>query len=96
MIKELPKLKASRGTCTVYVVIFEMVLFLRILRVRSSRKFPLQFMSIYSDENRQKNREINPMQISALVQNRENNGVYSIQQKKPVPIIYRQWGDKTL
>ena len=90
MIKELSTLKASGGTRTVYVVIFAMVLFSQISRVRSSRKFPLQFMSIYSNENIRN--------IVKLTQLRENNGVYSIQHKNPVSIIhvYRWWGDKTV
>ena len=36
---------------TVYAVIFARVLFSRISRARPSRKFPLQFMSIYSNDN---------------------------------------------
>ena len=36
---------------TVRAEIFAVVLFSRISRVKPSRKFPLQFMSIYSNDN---------------------------------------------
>ena len=60
--------------CTVRAEIFAVVLFLRISRVKPSRKFPLQFMSIYSNDNISK---INTSRITAPGQNRENNGAYS-------------------
>ena len=52
-------------------------------RVKPSRKFPLQFMSIYSNENIRKIMKLSPRELPHLVQNvlkytvRENNGLYS-------------------
>ena len=49
------------------------VLFSWILQVRTSRKFPLQFMSIYSYENISKIAKLSPCEFPHLVvQNREN------------------------
>ena len=53
-----------------------------ISRVKPSRKFPLQFMSIYGNENIRKITKLTPRELSHLVQNRENkvrenNGIYS-------------------
>ena len=47
--------------------------FSRISRVKSSRKFPLQFMSIYSNDNISKIAQINHSRITAPGPNRENN-----------------------
>ena len=41
----------NREVNTVRAEIFAVVLFSRISRVKPSRKFPLQFMSIYSNDN---------------------------------------------
>ena len=48
------------------------LLFSRILRVRTSHKFPLQFMSVYSNENISKITKLSPRKFPHLVQNREN------------------------
>ena len=61
-----------------------MVLFSRISRARPSRKFPLQFMSIYSNDNIRKiakltTRELPQKSKNAKITVRENNGLYSIQ-----------------
>ena len=69
-------------TCTVRAEIFVVVLFLRISRVTHSRKFPLQFMSIYSNDNISKiaklaTRELPHLAKTAKITVRENNGVYS-------------------
>ena len=66
------------------MVIFAVVLFSRILRVRPSRKFPLQFMSIYSNEYIRKIVKLTPHEFPHLskitkITVRENNGVYSMQ-----------------
>ena len=58
---------------TVYVVIFAVVLFLRISQV--SRIFPLQYMSIYSNEN---NTKISHRKFPHLVQNHENICTWNI------------------
>ena len=42
---------SNKETNTVRAEIFAVVLFSRISRVKPSRKFPLQFMSIYSNDN---------------------------------------------
>ena len=47
-------------------------------RVRPSRKFPLQCMSIYSNDNISKIAKLTPRELPHLVQNRENNGLYSM------------------
>ena len=67
---------------TVRAEIFAVVLFLRISRVKPSRKFPLQFMSIYSNDNISKiakltTRELPHLAKTAKITVRENNGVYS-------------------
>ena len=67
-------------TCTVRAEIFAVVLF---SRVKPSRKFPLQFMSIYSNDNISKiakltTRELPHLAKTAKITVRENNGVYSI------------------
>ena len=60
------------------------LLFSRISRVRPSRKFPLQFMSIYSNKNILKITKLTPHELTHLVKKimkitvRENIGVYSI------------------
>ena len=69
---------------TVRAEIFAVVLFSRISRVKPSRKFPLQFMSIYSNDNISKiakltTRELPHLAKTAKITVRENNGVYSIQ-----------------
>ena len=58
------------------------VLFSRISRARPSRKFPLQFMSIYSNDNIRKiakltTRELPQKPKNAKITVRENNGLYS-------------------
>ena len=68
---------------TVRADIFAVVLFSRISRVKPSRKFPLQFMSIYSNDNISKiakltTRELPHLAKTAKITVRENNGVYSI------------------
>ena len=70
-------------TCTVRAEIFAVVLFSRISRVKPSRKFPLQFMSIYSNDNISKIAKLTPRELPHLAKTakitvRENNGVYSI------------------
>ena len=70
---------------TVRAEIFAVVLFSRISRVKPSRKFPLQFMSIYSNDNISKiakltTRELPHLAKTAKITVRENNGVYSITQ----------------
>ena len=55
----------------------------RISRSRPSRKFPLQFMSIYSNDNIRKIAKLTTRELPHLVQKREitvreNNGLYSI------------------
>ena len=70
----------KRGT--VRAEIFAVVLFSRISRVKPSRKFPLQFMSIYSNDNISKiakltTRELPHLAKTAKITVRENNGVYS-------------------
>ena len=45
---------------------------------QTSQKYPLQFMSIYSNENIRKIMKLSPRKFPHLVQNRENYGVYSI------------------
>ena len=59
---------------TVYVVIFAVVFtfFYKFLRVRPRKKFPLQFMSIYSNENIRKITKLTPREFLHLVQNHEN------------------------
>ena len=67
---------------TVRAEIFAVVLFSRISRVKPSRKFPLQFMSIYSNDNISKIMKLIPRELPHLAKTakitvRENNGVYS-------------------
>ena len=67
---------------TVQADIFAVVLFSRISRVKPSRKFPLQFMSIYSNDNISKIVKLTPRELPHLAKTakitvRENNGVYS-------------------
>ena len=67
---------------TVRAEIFAVVLFSRISRVKPSRKFPLQFMSIYSNDNISKiakltTRELPHLAKTVKITVRENNGVYS-------------------
>ena len=74
--------KVSVKTNTVRAEIFAVVLFSRISRVKPSRKFPLQFMSIYSNDNISKiakltTRELPHLAKTAKITVRENNGVYS-------------------
>ena len=73
------------GYCkyTVRAEIFAVVLFSRISRVKPSRKFPLQFMSIYSNDNISKiakltTRELPHLAKTVKITVRENNGVYSM------------------
>ena len=70
---------------TVRAEIFAVVLFSRISRVKPSRKFSLQFMSIYSNDNISKiakltTRELPHLSKTAKITVRENNAVYSIRQ----------------
>ena len=51
-----------------YCVIFVRVLFSWISRVRTSQKFPLQFMSICSNENRSKIPKLSPHEFTHVVQ----------------------------
>ena len=67
---------------TVRAEIFAVVLFSRISQVKPSRKFPLQFMSIYSNDNISKiakltTHELPHLTKTAKITVRENNGVYS-------------------
>ena len=68
---------------TLRAEIFAVVLFSRISRVKPSRKFPLQFMSIYSNDNISKIAKLTPPELPHLAKTakitvRENNGVYSM------------------
>ena len=69
---------------TVYVAIFAVVLFSQISRVRTSWKFPLQYLSIYStNKNIRKITKLSPHEFPHLVQNCENictRNVWRIQQ----------------
>ena len=47
--------------------------FSRISRARPSQKFPLQFMSIYSNDNIRKIAKLTTRELPHLVQKRENN-----------------------
>ena len=72
----------GRISYTVRAEIFAVVLFSRISRVKPSQKFPLQFMSIYSNDNISKiakltTRELPHLAKTAKITVRENNGVYS-------------------
>ena len=74
---------------TVRAEIFAVVLFSRISRVKPSRKFPLQFMSIYSNDNISKiakltTRELPHLAKTVKITVRENNGVYSNLSKSAV------------
>ena len=67
---------------TVRAEIFAVVLFSRISRVKPSRKFPLQFMSIYSNDNisqiaKLTTRELPHLAKTAKITVREYNDVYS-------------------
>ena len=55
-----------------FMILYKL-LFSRISRVRPSRKFPLQFMSIYNDENIKKITKLTPRELQHIVQNRKNN-----------------------
>ena len=57
---------------TVYVVIFAVVLFFTNFASQTARKFPLQFMSIYSNENIRTITKLTPREFPHLVQNHEN------------------------
>ena len=70
------------NTCTVRAEIFAVVLFSRISRGKPSRKFPLQFMSIYSNYNISKiakltTRELPHLAKTAKITVRENFSSYS-------------------
>ena len=65
--------QSSKYLCTVRAEIFAVVLFSWISQVKPSRKFPLQFMSIYSNDNISKIAKLTPRELLHLVQNRENN-----------------------
>ena len=70
-------------TTTVRAEIFAVVLFSRISRVKPSRKFRLQFMSIYSNDNISKiakltTRELPHLAKTAKITVRENFSSYSI------------------
>ena len=78
----IPLIKAVYIQLTVRAEILAVVLFSRISRVKPSRKFPLQFMSIYSNDNISKiskltTRELPHLAQTAKITVRENNGVYS-------------------
>ena len=67
---------------TVRAEIFAVVLFSRISRGKPSRKFPLQFMSIYSNDNISKiakltTRELPHLAKTAKITVRENFSSYS-------------------
>ena len=51
---------------TVRAEIFAVVLFSQISRVKPSRKFPLQFMSIYSNDNISKIAKLTPLELPHL------------------------------
>ena len=77
---------------TVRAEIFAVVLFSRISRVKPSRKFPLQFMSIYSNDNisqiaKLTTRELPHLAKTAKITVREYNGVYSIFFKLQILVI---------
>ena len=55
------------------LLFFARVLFSRISRVKPSRKIPLLFMFIYSNDNISKIAKLTPRELPHLVQNRENN-----------------------
>ena len=79
---EILILEKSCQWTTVRAEIFAVVLFSRISRVKPSRKFPLQFRSIYSNDNISKiakltTRELPHLAKTAKITVRENNGVYS-------------------
>ena len=61
-----------QGWATVYVLIFAVVLFSRMSRVRPSQKFPLQFMSTYSNTTIRKITKLSLCEFPHLVQSREN------------------------
>ena len=74
------------GELKVRAEIFAVVLFSRISRVKPSQKFPLQFMSIYSNDNISKiakltTRELPHLAKTAKITVRENNGVYKVKGK---------------
>ena len=78
---------------TVRAEIFAVVLFSRISRVKPSRKFPLQFMSIYSNDNISKiakltTRELPHLAKTVKITVRENNGVYSSRVHRPTIIFF--------
>ena len=78
---------------TVRAEILAVVLFSRISRVKPSRKFPLQFMSIYSNDNISKiakltTRELPRLAKTAKITVRENNGVYSIHFQSDITLLY--------
>ena len=81
-IPGVPKKVQRSIFVTVRAEIFAVVLFSRISRVTPSRKFPLQFMSIYSNDNISKivkltSHELPHLAKTAKITVRENNGVYS-------------------
>ena len=61
------------------------------LRVRPSQKCPLQFMSIYSNENIRKIVKLSPHKFLHLVQNLENYGVYSMWSRSALPVQHLLW-----
>ena len=74
----------SRNWDTVYVVYIRGGFIFVNFASQSSRKFPLQFMSIYSNENIRKIVKLTPCKFPHLVQNRENSvrkiyGIYTVQ-----------------
>ena len=81
-----PSHKATQGNlffCFCFLYILYKLLFSRISRARPSRKFPLQLMSIYSNDNirtiaKLTTRELPQKSKNAKITVRENNGLYSI------------------
>ena len=56
-----------------YILLYYKLLFSQISRARPSPKFPLQFMSIYSNDNIRKIAKLTTRELPHLVQKRENN-----------------------
>ena len=87
--------ETKKSPYTVRAEIFAVVLFSRISRVKPSQKFPLQFMSIYSNDNISKiakltTRELPHLAKTVKITVRENNGVYSSQVKLLLGLYFMQ------
>ena len=81
-VEEEEEEERNFNTFTIRAEIFAVVLFSRISRVKPSQKFPLQFMSIYSNDNITKiakltTRKLPHLAKTAKITVHENNGVYS-------------------